>query len=142
MRFASPYRWHVDSFLAKHFPRGTAFTLQRPGPDSAADLPLANVDAFSIDDSATTEIDDAFSVQPLGDRARIGIHIAAPAAVLPRSHPIDTVARSRMSTVYAPGLKYTMLPDDWIDSLSLNEGREVPVLSLYADVDAQTYEVL
>ncbi len=139
---ASPYRWHVDSFLAQHFPRGTAFTLQRPAPDSAADLPLANVDAFSIDDSATTEIDDAFSVQPLGDRARIGIHIAAPAAVLPRGHPIDTVARSRMSTVYAPGLKYTMLPDDWIDSLSLNEGREVPVLSLYADVDAQTYEVL
>ena len=30
-----------------------------------------------------------------------------------------------------------MLPDDWIESLSLNEGREVPVLSLYADVDAR-----
>jgi exoribonuclease-2 len=47
-----------------------------------------------------------------------------------------------MSTVYAPGLKYTMLPDDWIESLSLNEGREVPVLSLYADVDAETRDVL
>ena len=139
---ASPYRWHVDGFLAQHFPRGTSFTSQGPAPDSVHDLPLAHVDAFSIDDSATTEIDDAFSVQPLGDRTRIGIHIAAPAAVLPRGHPIDTVARSRMSTVYAPGLKYTMLPDGWIDSLSLNEGREVPVLSLYADVDTQTYEVL
>ncbi len=56
-------------------------------------------------------------------------------------HSIDTVARARMSTVYAPGLKYTMLPDEWIESLSLNEGRDVPVLSLYADVDAQTFEV-
>jgi exoribonuclease-2 len=139
---ASPYRWHVDSFLAQHFPRGTAFAAQSPAPDDAGDLPLATVRAFSIDDSATTEIDDAFSVQPLGDRTRIGIHIAAPAVVLPRGHSIDTVARSRMSTVYAPGLKYTMLPDDWIESLSLNEGREVPVLSLYADVDAQSYEVL
>jgi exoribonuclease II len=139
---ASPYRWHVDSFLAQHFPRGTAFAAQAPAPDDAGDLPLATVRAFSIDDSATTEIDDAFSVQPLGDRTRIGIHIAAPAVVLPRGHSIDSVARSRMSTVYAPGLKYTMLPDDWIESLSLNEGREVPVLSLYADVDTQTFEVL
>ena len=47
-----------------------------------------------------------------------------------------------MSTVYAPGLKYTMLPDAWIESLSLNEGRELPVLSLYADVDAETHDVL
>ena len=115
---------------------------QLPVSDHAGDLPLATVSAFSIDDSATTEIDDAFSVQPLGDRTRIGIHIAAPAVVLSRGHAVDTVARSRMSTVYAPGLKYTMLPDDWIESLSLNEGREVPVLSLYADVHAETHEVL
>ena len=84
------------------------------------------VRAFSIDDSATTEIDDAFSVQPLGERVRIGIHIAAPAVALARGHAVDTIAKSRMSTVYAPGLKYTMLPDDWIESLSLNEGRELP----------------
>ena len=139
---ASPYRWHVDGFLEQHFPRGTAFGAQSPAPDHAGDLPLATVSAFSIDDSATTEIDDAFSVQPLGDRTRIGIHIAAPAVVLPRGHSVDMVARSRMSTVYAPGLKYTMLPDDWIESLSLNEGREVAVMSLYVDVDAQTYEVV
>ena len=139
---ASPYRWHVESFLAQHFPRGTAFAAQLPVSDVPGDLPLATVSAFSIDDSATTEIDDAFSVQPLGDRTRIGIHIAAPAVILSRGDAVDTVARSRMSTVYAPGLKYTMLPDDWIESLSLNEGREVPVLSLYADVHAETYEVL
>jgi exoribonuclease-2 len=47
-----------------------------------------------------------------------------------------------MSTVYAPGLKYTMLPDGWVDAFSLNEGREVPVLSLYATVDTGSWEVL
>ena len=139
---ASPYRWHVDSFLTQHFPRGTGFAADLAAPNDAGDLPLANVRAFSIDDSETTEIDDAFSVQHFGDGTRIGIHIAAPAVALPREHSIDTVARSRMSTVYAPGLKYTMLPDDWIESLSLNEGREVPVLSLYADVDVETFEVI
>jgi exoribonuclease-2 len=100
------------------------------------------VHAFSIDDSATTEIDDAFSVQQDGERLRIGIHIAAPAVSIPRGHPLDEVARTRMSTVYAPGLKYTMLPDAWVDAYSLNEGREVPVLSLYVLVDRERLEVV
>ncbi len=139
---ASPYRWHVDSFLAQHFPRGTQFAADLPAPDDIGDLPLSPAQAFSIDDSATTEIDDAFSVQPVGDRTRIGIHIAAPALALSRGHPLDAVAKSRMSTVYAPGLKYTMLPDDWIDAFSLNEGRTAPVLSLYAEVDTETHEVV
>ena len=139
---ASPYRWHVDSFLAQHFPRGTQFAADLPAPDHVGELPLTTARAFSIDDSATTEIDDAFSVQPLGDRTRIGIHIAAPAVALSRGHPLDAIAKSRMSTVYAPGLKYTMLPDDWIDSFSLNEGRTAPVLSLYAEIDTETHEVL
>ena len=70
------------------------------------------------------------------------MHIAAPGVVIGRDHPLDAVARARMSTVYAPGLKYTMLPDGWVDAFSLNEGRVVPVLSLYARVDAETCEVL
>jgi exoribonuclease-2 len=130
----SPYRWHVDSFVAAHFPRGTGFT-EMPQPRLLDDLPLSSAAAFSIDDSATTEIDDAFSVARDGERLRIGIHIAAPAVAIPRDHPLDGVARARMSTVYAPGLKFTMLPDDWVDAFSLNEGREVPVLSLYATVE-------
>ncbi len=146
----SPYRWHLDSFLAQNFPRGTGFAADLPSPGGSNallnaqlnELPLAPVRAFSIDDSATTEIDDAFSVQPLGDRMRVGIHIAAPALAMPRGQPLDVVARSRMSTVYAPGIKVTMLPGAWIDSFSLNEGREAPVLSLYADIDRQTLDVV
>jgi exoribonuclease-2 len=138
----SPYRWHVDSFLAQHFPRGAAFPADLPQP-SLSDAPLATVEAFSIDDSATTEIDDAFSVVwQTGERARIGIHIAAPASEIDRTHPLDAVARQRMSTVYAPGFKLTMLPSPWIDAYSLTEGREVPVLSLYVDIDTGSHAVL
>jgi exoribonuclease II len=75
----SPYRWHVDGFFATHFPRGAGFASDLAAAGLAHDLPLATVHAFSIDDSATTEIDDAFSVQPAGERLQIGIHIAAPA---------------------------------------------------------------
>lgn len=140
---ASPYRWHVDSFLAQHFPRGAGFAPDLPAPNLDVDLPLAAVDAFSIDDSATTEIDDAFSVSTDGgDAVRIGIHIAAPAVALERAHALDTVARTRMSTVYAPGFKLTMLPPEWVDAYSLAEGREVPVLSLYVDVARDSLAVL
>ncbi|HUN93694.1 MAG TPA: ribonuclease catalytic domain-containing protein [Burkholderiaceae bacterium] len=140
---ASPRRWHVDAFLASAFPRGVAFPSGLPSPSGVVEtldgaLPLAAVEAFSIDDSTTTEIDDAFSLQPIeasGGAWRIGIHIAAPALAIRRGDELDAVARGRMSTVYAPGLKYTMLPEAWIEAFSLNAGRIVPVLSLYVDVD-------
>ncbi|HEU0201533.1 MAG TPA: RNB domain-containing ribonuclease, partial [Burkholderiaceae bacterium] len=132
---ASAYRWHIETFLATSFPRGTGFAADLPPPALDGELPPAPVAAFSIDDSSTTEIDDAFSLEGNGARLRIGIHIAAPVVAVGRDHPLDAVARARMSTVYAPGLKYTMLPPAWIEAYSLNEGREVPVLSLYVDAD-------
>jgi exoribonuclease-2 len=73
--------------------------------------------AFSIDDVTTTEIDDAFSVEHLADgRVRIGIHIAAPALGIARGDAADAIARTRLSTVYMPGDKITMLPDDVVDA--------------------------
>ena len=141
---ASPYRWHVDSFYASYYPKGKGFASDLSLPTEAGweDLPIANVKAFSIDDSSTTEIDDATSVEHVDDRLlRIGIHIAAPGLGIERDSDIDRVARSRLSTVYAPGIKTTMLPEDWIKEFSLDEGRAVPCLSLYALVDKETLEV-
>lgn len=141
---SSPWRWHVDSFYATHFPRGRNFPQNLPEP-STADwdrLPVADVVAFSIDDSDTTEVDDAVSVTPLGDgRTRVGIHIAAPSFGIRRDDELDRVARSRMSTLYAPGLKTTMLPENWIQAFSLDEGRSVPCLSLYLYVDDETFSI-
>ena len=133
----SAYAWHLESFLTRWFPQGTGFAPApgRPPPHDASLAPAA-VAAFSIDDSSTTEIDDAFSVSPAtGGRIRVGIHIAAPAVAILRDDPLDALARSRMSTVYAPGLKITMLPGAWIEAFSLDQGRTVPALSLYLDLD-------
>jgi exoribonuclease-2 len=139
---ASPYRWHVDSFLAASFPRGTGFPPELAVPAVADDLPLAEVDVVSIDDSATTEIDDGFSLARRDDIVRVGIHIAAPAVAIARGDALDAAARGRMSTVYAPGLKYTMLPQPVVDAFSLNEGRVVPVVSLYLDVNPESFDIL
>jgi len=138
---ASPYQFHWKRFLFENFPKGTGFpVLQAPEVKDA--LPLADVKAFSIDDSATTEIDDALSVQGLGSGTiTLGIHIAAPGlAVLPGS-PIDAVGRARLSTVYMPGYKLTMLPDEIVKSYTLQEGRNCPALSLYLTLDEATLDI-
>ena len=46
-----------------------------------------------------------------------------------------------MSTVYAPGLKTTMLPENWIKASSLDEGHLVPCISLYVWVKDDTFAV-
>ncbi len=98
-------------------------------------IPLAKVQAFSVDDSSTTEIDDCLSVSKTAEGWRIGVHIAAPALAIKPRDPLDKVARARMSTVYMPGDKITMLPEQAIRLFSLDAGREVPVLSIYANTD-------
>ncbi|WP_028228705.1 ribonuclease catalytic domain-containing protein [Paraburkholderia ferrariae] len=139
---ASPRALHEARFLAEFFPHGTGFPAVQVGvlPD---DLPEAHVEAFSIDDVTTTEIDDAFSIEHLADgRVRIGIHIAAPALGIQRGDTADTIARTRLSTVYMPGDKITMLPDDFVDAFTLKEGGLRPALSLYSIVNRETQEIV
>ena len=137
----SPYQFHWRRFLLENFPRGTGFA-PLAAPPIRDELPLAAAQAFSIDDSATTEIDDALSVQGLGSGVvTVGIHIAAPGlAVLPGS-AIDKLGRERLSTVYMPGYKVTMLPDEVVQSYTLQEGRDCPAVSLYVTLDEATLAV-
>jgi len=137
----SPYDFHWQRFLFEHFPKGTGFPVLL-APPVQTDLPLADVRAYSIDDSQTTEIDDALSVQGLGsDCITVGIHIAAPAVALKPADPIDMCGRARLSTVYMPGHKITMLPDSVVKTYTLQEGRACPALSLYVSFDAHTLAV-
>jgi len=138
----SAYQFHWKRFLFDNFPKGTGFpSLQ--APDITDELPLAEVQAYSIDDSQTTEIDDALSVQGLGSgRVTLGIHIAAPGLALATGTPIDQVARHRLSTVYMPGYKITMLPDEVVQRYTLAEGRACPAVSLYVSFDEASLEVL
>ncbi len=134
----SAYDFHWQRFLFDNFPKGTGFPALQ-APPVLADLPLASVQAYSIDDSQTTEIDDALSVQGLGtDSITLGIHIAAPGLAVQPGDPIDQLGRSRLSTVYMPGHKITMLPDSIVQSYTLQEGRACPALSLYVRFDAAT----
>ncbi len=138
---ASPYQFHYKRFLFENFPKGTGFA-QVAAPTHTENLPLANVQAFSIDDSATTEIDDALSVAGIGTgTVTLGIHIAAPGLAVQPGSPVDLLGRARLSTVYMPGYKLTMLPDDVVQNYTLMAGRNCPAVSLYVTMDEATFEI-
>lgn len=130
----SSHDYHLNRFLFEHFPQGTGFAEGLDAGDPV-ELPLAKSAAFSLDDQSTTEIDDAFSLAETADgRLRIGIHIAAPGLGFAPGSALDAVARARLSTVYMPGRKITMLPERVIERFTLAEGRTCPAVSLYLDL--------
>jgi exoribonuclease-2 len=137
----SAYQFHWQRFLFDQFPKGTGFpALQAPAITD--ELPVAAVEAFSIDDSHTTEIDDALSLQGLGSgTVTLGIHIAAPGLAIRPEDAIDQVARQRLSTVYMPGHKITMLPDAVVQAYTLEAGRDCPAVSLYVTFDEATLAI-
>lgn len=139
--FESPYDLHYRRFLLEHFPKGAAFP-ETSLPDLPTGLPDAGVAAFSVDDATTTEIDDALSVTKKPDGGfRIGIHIAAPALGFDHQHPVAALARARLSTVYMPGDKITMLPDQVIKNFTLDGHSDCPALSLYLSVNTELIAV-
>ena len=137
----SEHDYHLQKFIYENFPQGTDFPPVELG--AWDELPMGAQNAFSIDDASTTEIDDAFSVARLpNNNWRIGVHIAAPALGIPRDSDADRIASSRLSTVYMPGSKITMLPDSVVQVFTLAADRVAPALSMYIEVDAETLDIL
>jgi exoribonuclease II len=150
---SSAYQFHWQRFLFEALGTTPLSARADISPTSAGanktkltELPIANIRAFSIDDSATTEIDDALSVQGLGtDEITLGIHIAAPSLGISVDDAVDKLARARLSTVYMPGQKITMLPDALVQPFTLQASANLedarPAVSLYVAYDAATLAV-
>jgi exoribonuclease-2 len=51
------------------------------------------------------------------------------------------VARDRLSTVYMPGWKLTMLPDDVVQAYTLTEGRDCPPSACTSRIDEATLDI-
>ena len=140
-KLADTHAYHLNRFLYEFYPRGTAFAPHEPAAPPG-ELPLAEAEAFSLDDADTTEIDDAFSLKRVSaEEWRVGIHIAAPALAFAPGSALDAIARERLSTAYMPGCKFTMLPDDAIAACSLDAGTERAAVSLYVNVSADDFTV-
>ncbi len=137
----STQAYHLQRFLFENFSHGTGFP--EVTVEAHPELPLAEDTAFSIDDATTTEIDDAFSVRQLANgNWRIGVHIAAPTLGIAPGSPCDAIAAQRLSTVYLPGDKITMLPDSVVQAFTLDADKVCPSLSMYLEVDAASLAVI
>jgi exoribonuclease II len=138
---SSAHDYHLGAFLREMFADGTDFPAYADITSQlhsvVADLPISDAEAFSIDDAMTDEIDDAFSLVDLPNgNKRVGIHIAAPAIAIAQGSDLDALVLDRLSTVYMPGHKITMLPEPIVRPFSLDEDEVKPALSLYCEVTA------
>ncbi len=133
----SIHDYHFNRLLFEYFAEERGCSTDARIAD-LSELALSPTAAFSIDDASTTEIDDAFSVVPLPNNGwRVGIHIAAPALGFMPGSQIDEGAGKRLSTVYYPGGKITMLPTAVINEFTLLQDTVRPVISLYLDIDSE-----
>ncbi|HET9113467.1 MAG TPA: RNB domain-containing ribonuclease, partial [Burkholderiales bacterium] len=72
----------------------------------------------------------------------VGIHIAAPALGIAPDCELDRIAAQRLSTVYYPGGKITMLPDSAIADFTLTEASVCPALSMYVEITDETWQTV
>lgn len=110
-------------------------SLREPLADNTR-LDMTYLPAFSIDDETTREIDDALTIEDLGERIRLGIHIADLTSLIEVQNVLDREAQNRTLTIYLPEETYTMFPERiGTDLASLAQGQSRPALSLLADFD-------
>ena len=132
----SPYQFHWRRFLFENFPKGTGFPPLPAPRDQGRAAAGRRCRPSRSTIRSTTEIDDALSVQGLGTRHGDGRHPhrrAGPGAAAGSRRSTRWRAQ-RLSTVYMPGHKITMLPDDVVQAYTLQEGRDCPAVSLYVDL--------
>ncbi len=98
---------------------------------------LTHLDAVTIDDASTQDMDDAVSIQFRDDGSfQVGIHIADVSALFGVGSDLDAEALSRGASLYFPDDKIPMLPPVISDQLgSLYPGEDRAALSLLFEVD-------
>ncbi len=116
-------------------------------PDDGLRHDLTDLPLMTIDGQATLDFDDALSIERLGDRFRLGIHIVDVGQVVSKGDVIDQEALSRGSSIYMPDQKISMLPAGLAEELcSLKAGEIRPAIStlvtLGPSLDIVDYEIL
>ncbi len=109
-------------------------------PDFLEDM--TGLEAFSIDDEATEDIDDAISIEASDEEARIGVHIANVALSVSPDSALDREALAAAETMYLPELRADIFPDGLITGrFSLLEGTPRAALSVVMSFDPRTLEM-
>ncbi len=108
---------------------------------------LTSLPLMTIDGQSTLDFDDALSIEKMGDRFRLGIHIVDVGHFVHKGDVIDQEALSRGSSIYMPDQKISMLPTELSEGLcSLKAGQLRPAIStmvnLSHSLEIIDYEIL
>jgi exoribonuclease-2 len=108
---------------------------------------LTSLSLMTIDGQSTLDFDDALSIEKVGDRYRLGIHIIDVSHYVRKGDCIDREALSRSSSIYMPDQKISMLPAALAEGLcSLKAGELRPAIStmvnLSPSMEIIDYEIL
>ena len=118
--------------IEEQFPQEVSKECARLQPFSFGDSRLDYRDrlAFTIDDEDTRELDDALTVETLGSKTNVGIHIAEVAHFVHKDDLLDKEALKRSTTVYLPDRTVPMFPPRLsCDLASLKASAVRPVIS-------------
>ena len=108
-----------------------------PAVHAAPRLDFRDLQAITIDDEDTLEVDDALTIRQENGEYVVGIHIADASAFVSKGDILDTEARHRTSTIYLPTVAARMLPERLsTDLASLNEGVDRPAFSAEVRFDS------
>ncbi len=108
---------------------------------------LTSLPLMTIDGQSTLDIDDALSIEKVGDGFRLGIHIVDVGHFVRKGDVMDQEALSRGSSIYMPDQKISMLPTELSEGLcSLKAGELRPAIStmvnLSHSLEIIDYEIL
>ena len=99
---------------------------------------LIKLECVTIDDVSTRDMDDALSLEYVGNAYRLGIHITDVGSFIPNGSALDSEARRRATSIYAADRTVNMLPEGLAENgFSLIEGAERPCLSTIFELDEQ-----
>ena len=94
--------------------------------------------ALTIDCADCKDMDDAVSISRTSSGYRLAVHIADVGAYVPVGSELDSVAASRATSIYLPGLTVPMLPKVLSNDLcSLNPGVDRNTLSVIVRLDTK-----
>ncbi|XP_061168139.1 helicase with zinc finger domain 2-like [Saccostrea echinata] len=99
---------------------------------------LTALRVFTIDPTNSKDLDDALSIERVGENYRIGVHIADVGAVIKKDDAIDLEAQERSCTFY-PGQginPYHMLPEPFASNIcSILPGVPRPTITVFFTVN-------
>jgi exoribonuclease-2 len=113
-----------------------AEAVRRPVPSSGERRDLTGLRTITIDGQATRDYDDALSVESVGGRTRISVHIADVGHFVARDDALDREALTRGSSIYMPDQRIPMLPHRLAEGeCSLRAGEVRPAITTRIDLE-------